>query len=919
MASPPPVPIMSVTDTTFRELVDLDQVRELLEAHHQVSGMAYGLFDPHENDIISVGWQEICVRFHRAHPVTCAACRDSNAFIKEHLYDQSGRPVEYCCTNKMIDIAMPIIIEGKHLATLFIGQFFYEDAPPNRDDFVQQAKAVGFDLEEYLRALDKVPRLSQAHIQGHIRFLHQMVQVLAESGLRTLRLAREMKERQCVEEKLSHLASIVASTDDAVVGATLEGKILSWNRGAEQIYGYSAEEVIGQPIFILLPAEKLNELEALKERLRLGETIQHYETERQRKCGQLIDVAVTISPIKAADGRVIAVSTIARDITLRKREELSNRLRLELLSLANTSGSTHEFVKRAADLFQKSSGCDSVEIRLRRGKNDFGVVRIGYPPETIGEEVRPCMPDCCEWKSRECVGPVGHGCGYHDLFWNSEQFKGHRSENGSFWTDLLSETVQAHRAIGTEEKGNGFAQDYGSIAVIPLGKSGLCLGHIQFKSLKERHFTPQGIEIWECLVKKLSIAIEKFLAEEALNSALSALEERVVERTEALNRANRAMLALKGCDELLARANHESELLEKICQLIAGMDGIQMAWVGLTENDSVKTVRPIASAGCNPDFVERVKNAWAEQPDCCPTSRAIRTREVQLCGDPVSPECAGPLCREEREYAACIGFPLLRENHCMGALTIYLASPEALNEQELDLLSRLASDLAHGIAALRDRTERESLQQELLSISEREKQAIAGELHDGLCQHLAGVSMLASLLQRKLAAGEHLLAEDAKQIVDLLNSATQEARNLSHGLHPVGAEPESLMSALSGLARMISNLFHVPCTFHCPRSVFIQDQTTATHLFRVAQEACNNALKHGIATEIRITLEREEGAILLQIQDDGCGMPEGQPASRGMGLRIMNYRAQAMGATVSLQSEKNRGTIVRCVLPEPSL
>src|SRR5512142_3321399 len=107
---------------SFKQLIDLDQVKQLLESHHRLSGMAYGLFDTNENNLIAVGWQDICMLYHRVHPVTAARCRESDAFIKLHLIDLPGELLEYRCKNNMIDIAMPIIIDGRHQATFFTGQ-----------------------------------------------------------------------------------------------------------------------------------------------------------------------------------------------------------------------------------------------------------------------------------------------------------------------------------------------------------------------------------------------------------------------------------------------------------------------------------------------------------------------------------------------------------------------------------------------------------------------------------------------------------------------------------------------------------------------------------------------------------------------------------------------------------------------------
>ncbi len=131
------------------------------------------------------------------------------------------------------------------------------------------------------------------------------------------------------EEKLLFLASIVESSDDAITGKTLDGIILSWNPGAEKIYGYSADEVIGKPISILVPPDHPDEIPQLLKRIGKGERIEHYETTRVRKDGKRIDISLTISPIKDATGRIIGASTIGRDITERKMMEEELRQRQE--------------------------------------------------------------------------------------------------------------------------------------------------------------------------------------------------------------------------------------------------------------------------------------------------------------------------------------------------------------------------------------------------------------------------------------------------------------------------------------------------------------------------------------------------------------------------------------------------------------
>ena len=137
------------------------------------------------------------------------------------------------------------------------------------------------------------------------------------------------REQITAEEKLSFLASIVESSDDAIIGKTLDGTILSWNPGAQRIYGYSADEVTGKPISILVPPDRPDEIPQLLERISKGLRVEHFETVRMKKDGRRIDISLTISPIKDATGRIIGASTIARDITERKRMEKELRQQME--------------------------------------------------------------------------------------------------------------------------------------------------------------------------------------------------------------------------------------------------------------------------------------------------------------------------------------------------------------------------------------------------------------------------------------------------------------------------------------------------------------------------------------------------------------------------------------------------------------
>jgi PAS domain S-box-containing protein len=228
----------------------------------------------------------------------------------------------------------------------------------------------------------------------------------------------------------------------------------------------------------------------------------------------------------------------------------------------------------------------------------------------------------------------------------------------------------------------------------------------------------------------------------------------------------------------------------------------------------------------------------------------------------------------------------------------------------------------HVIATGIDITESKRLEKAILEISAREEHRIGQDLHDGLGQHLTGIAFMSKVLERKLADKSVAEAADANKIVRLVNEAIHKTRELSRGLLPVASDARGLMSALEHYSSEVEDLFGLACRFECDHPVLIYDQTVANHLYRIAQEAVNNAIKHGHGRNIVIGLCADNGGVALSIHDDGVGLPDSVRNSTGMGLRIMNYRAKMIGATLRIQprSQGGRGgTVVTCKVQSPSI
>jgi signal transduction histidine kinase len=212
----------------------------------------------------------------------------------------------------------------------------------------------------------------------------------------------------------------------------------------------------------------------------------------------------------------------------------------------------------------------------------------------------------------------------------------------------------------------------------------------------------------------------------------------------------------------------------------------------------------------------------------------------------------------------------------------------------------------------------EVLEREILQVADQEKERLGRDLHDGLCQTLAGISALSATLSRRLAAGsDAAAAPDAAEITTLLHAAIGEARDLARGLGPLGLETGGLHAALMTLAVSLERQFGVTCTIECPRPPVRLSHEVASHLFRIAQEGANNALTHGRAERIEISLSRKERQGVLSVQDDGGGLPEEASQRDGVGLHTMAYRANLIGGSLEVCRRTPRGTAICCTFPLP--
>jgi signal transduction histidine kinase len=233
------------------------------------------------------------------------------------------------------------------------------------------------------------------------------------------------------------------------------------------------------------------------------------------------------------------------------------------------------------------------------------------------------------------------------------------------------------------------------------------------------------------------------------------------------------------------------------------------------------------------------------------------------------------------------------------------------------VVKRALGAVARDKALAAAQAEHERLENEVLAVGERERHSIGADLHDNLGQQLTALELMCTALKED-AAGHPELAKRLALMGKMLREAIAQTRSLARGLVPVSSDPEALQIGLAELAARINTLGRTRCVFECPAPVVVADRFVAGHLYRIAQEAVSNAIKHARAHQITVRLTQSTEALVLEISDDGTGLPKSTTrgtARSGLGLGVMQHRARAIGAELTIGSRRAGGVSVTCRLP----
>ena len=303
-------------DVELADVIDVPALQEMMDDYYALTGIGVGIIDLKGNVLIGTGWQDICVKFHRAVPESCVFCRQSDTSLSTDV--PSGTFKEYRCKNNMWDISTPIMLGDRHIGNIFLGQFLYEDEEPDYELFRAQAKRFGYDETEYLAALDQVPRWSRETVRKAMSFYAKLARMISKAGYNNIILAEALARSERAEEELRFTRISVETASDALFWVDAEGRFVDVNEAACRTLGYSREALLQLRVPDVNPSFNDDTWPDHFAELRQCGTLT-FENELTRQDGRVFPVEIVANYVKLNDRELNC--SFVRNISERKRVE----------------------------------------------------------------------------------------------------------------------------------------------------------------------------------------------------------------------------------------------------------------------------------------------------------------------------------------------------------------------------------------------------------------------------------------------------------------------------------------------------------------------------------------------------------------------------------------------------------------------
>ena len=780
----------------------------------------------------------------------------------------------------------------------------------------------------------------------------------------------DITERKRAETAAMRLAAVVQSSHDAVAAKTLNGIITDWNQSAERIFGYKPKEIIGKSVLTLIPKDRQNEEQEILRRIRHGESLNHYETVRRRKDGQLIDVSLTISPIKNPKDEIVGVSKIARDITKQKQTERRLAEQARLLDLSNDAIIVRDNQDRVVYWNRGAEEMYGFSAKEALGKITHELLQTAHPENL--ENIRKKLERNNRWSGELIhIRKDGETITVFSRWTLDRDVRGRPTSILETNTDVTAHkrAEQQQRAVYQFAQLQHMVTNVSEIhdasldailsamdcqrASILLFDEKKVMRFVAWRGLSERYRkaveghspwkpdakSPKPVCINDVDIANIPKRLKSAIRSEGIRAAafiplvssqkligkfMTYYEAPHVFTDDELKLATTIATQLAQAiehkrDEEALRESEE-RFRATVQQANAGMarydikGRVEFAnsrfckMLGYKESELIgKTVREITYS----DDLEKTMHAFEgvlRKGEPAEVEKRYIRKDGSLLWVNVSDAPERDAAGQPKSVVAVV-IDITARKKAEAALQ---KSKELLEQ----LVERRTEALRIANAELKGEIERrKGLEGEILEISDREQQRLAQELHDGICQHLTAVAFMARSVGLRLKNHRVIEVKDIEKIAELVNNAATDTRNLSRALHRFDVDAAGLVEALEDLVDR--EMWRTPCRLEVKPSFHLDDDTVAAHLYRIAREAVINANKHAQARQIVVKLERSgQRQMVLSVTDDGVGVQKARNGARGLGFHIMNYRAGLMGGQLKVESPEKGGTRVTCCLPD---
>jgi len=673
---------------------------------------------------------------------------------------------------------------------------------------------------------------------------------------------------QTLQESEGKYRQLAENADCIIIRRTPDGRITFFNEFAQKFFGYTEQEILGKNIVGTIVPEidttGQNLVRMIKDIGLQPERYATNENENIQKNGERVWIALTNKPIRDEQGNIMEILCVGRDITDQKKAE---QALLESKQQLSVRSQIAEIFLTVPD--DEMYG-EVLQVILECMKSKYGI--FGY----IDEQGVLIIPSMTRDVWEQCQVP-------------DKSITFPRERWGGIWGRALTEkrSLYANEGLHVPEGHIPITR----VLVVPIMYGGDVIGLLEVAN-KITDYGEKEREFLETIAGHIAPVLNARLqrdrkegehkrAKEALRKARDELEIRIQERTAELNKSNvllkREVFERKRTEEVLVET---SEIVEKMFSTthlcIAYMD---------TDFNFIRVNRAYAEADGRDEKFFMGKNHFDIYPN--EENEAIFQRVVEM-GEP------------HVAYAK----PFVYAGHPKRGVTYWdwTLHPVKDSQGKIDGL----------LLCLVNVTERKHLEQEILGVKEKERMQIGRELHDSMGQILTGIAVKSKGLELKLKDKSLDEAEEAAKLSKLANKLITQMRSLAKTLHPIDLEAGGINSALQTLVSNTEKLLGCSCQFKSEEPVVFNDPVKAKQVYRIAQEAITNAIKHGKAKNISVELTSDKDKYILSVKNDGKDFPKVLTKKKGLGLKIMEYRSNMIGGSLDIHKGDKGGTIVTC-------